>query len=138
MIGGPVWPEWLVIFMAGVAIASYSIEKVLTLAVKVWERKVAAEYDVADRRLALDREIFERVHPAKVAEQQQKRQVVVPPDIEAQLADAPEWEREDTRARAIELYEVMERVRPDDKPQDRWGRVHKLLELETEAVQASV
>jgi hypothetical protein len=32
----------------------------------------------------------------------------------------------------------MERERPDDKPQDRWGRVHKLLELETEAVQASV
>jgi hypothetical protein len=74
MIGGPMWPEWLVIFMAGAAIASYSIEKVLTLAVKVWERKVAAEYDVADRRLALDREIFERVHPPKVAEQQQKRQ----------------------------------------------------------------
>jgi hypothetical protein len=103
-------------------------EKLAQRALSILEHRYAAEH--ADREAALD-----RVHPMKPVEPVQKqRAIVVPPDIEAQLADAPEWEREDTRARAVELYEVMERERPDDKPADRWGRVHKLLEMETEAV----
>lgn len=137
MMTGSLPLEW-VVFSATVAIAAIEVSQVARLAIDKWSLSKALEHSVAKDRLALDREIFERVHPPKPAEQPQKRHIVVPPDIEAQLADAPEWEREDTRARAIELYEVMERERPDDKPQDRWGRVHKLLELETEAVQASV
>jgi hypothetical protein len=124
------------VLAATIAVATFELVHVGKQAVEQWSASKAAEHILTRQRLDLDREIFERTHPKPVAPS--KREVVVPPEIEAQLADAPEWEREDTRARAIELYEDLDQKSPDEKPQDRWGRVHKLLELETEAVESSV
>lgn len=113
------------------------LERIAARAVTVLEHRYSAEHMDREERMRLDREIFERVHP-KTKEPIATRAVAIPPDIEAQLTDAPEWEREDTRARALELFLDLERQRPDDKPADLWGRVHKLLELETEAVESSI
>jgi hypothetical protein len=107
-------------------------------ALSIIEHRYSAEHMDREARLAFDREALDRTSPAKGAEPTRKPEIVVPPDIEAQLADAPEWEQADTRARAIELYEELERLNPDMKQADRWGRVHKLLELETEAVESTV
>jgi hypothetical protein len=120
--------------LAFAVIALEFLDRTATLAsrwLSIVETKYAGEYEIARDRL-LDRET-----PPK-PEQLSKREIVVPPEIANQLADAPDWEREQTYARAVELYEELERKFPDDKPADRWGRVHKLLELETEVVQASV
>lgn len=137
MIGDTqVWSTGVIVCAAGIAIAAFSLEKVFTRAIDVWERKLADDFAIADRRLALEWETLNRTRPKLI--EPPKRAIVIPPEIEAQLADAPEWEREDTRTRAIELYEELEQKLPDDKPADRWGRVHKLLELETEAVESSI
>jgi hypothetical protein len=124
------------VFAATVAIAAAELGHIAKHVVATWANVKATEHGIALSRLQLDREILDRTHPRPV--ETTKRTIVVPPAIEEQLADAPEWEREDTRARAVELYEELERKFPDDKAVDRWGRVHKLLELETEAVESSV
>jgi hypothetical protein len=128
--------QWLV-FAATVAVVAFELLRCCDRLLKELRTKWADEYVIAHNRLVLDREIFERLHPVAV-EQPKARTIILPSLIEEQLNDAPEWEREDTRARAVELYEELERTLPDLKPVDRWGRVHKLLELETEAVKASV
>lgn len=133
------------IFLAIVVLVSLVLEHFVRIgealgrrALSIIEHRYSAEHLDREARLELDREIFERANPVKPDASGKPRLVIVPPEIEDQLSDAPEWEREDTRARAMELYVELERQQPDQKPGDRWGRVHKLLEMETEAVESTV